>query len=144
MVACTLTGGQSVPSTVWIRLLRCPRGQRVGSPAGKMTAVDIRKSVIRILIMPTDKQAHSGDVIVTPANIYLHLCCQGEQLDSCWMTVSVVLDIGELILQSSDCIFNASWFDLTNQNICSASSVVCTGSFSFLGQNLNILAYFFF
>lgn len=67
-----------------------------------MTAVDIRKSVITILIMPADKQAHSGDAVAAPANIYLHLCCRGEQLDSCWMAVSVVLDIGERILQSGD------------------------------------------
>lgn len=62
-----------------------------------MTTVDIRKNVIRILIMPTDKQAHSGDIIVTPLNIYLHLCFQGEQLYSCCMDVLVVLDIVKLI-----------------------------------------------
>lgn len=70
-----------------------------------MTTVDIRKAVIRILIMPTDKQAHSGDIIVTTLNIYLHLRFQGQQLYS-WMDVSVVLDIVKLILQSSDCIFD--------------------------------------
>lgn len=55
-----------------------------------MTTVDIRKAVIRILIMPIDKQAHSGDIIVTSLNIYLHLRFQGQQLYSCCMDVSAV------------------------------------------------------
>lgn len=63
---------------------------------------------MRSLMIATDKQAHSGDVIVTSPNIYLHLSSQRQQLCSCCADLSVVSDIVRLISQSSDCIFDVA------------------------------------
>lgn len=103
----------------------------------KVRTVGIKKSLIRKMIMPVDKQAHSGEIPVTSLNIWAFLkniCTAAGWMYQLFQTL--------LSLFYRAAIVFSKLSDLTYWNVSAASGVVLTGASSLQEQNFKKIPYF--